>query len=635
MKPLPTFCLAAALALGMTVGAMAQTRARAAGHATITAPESAPETASTPAPTSAPSARVQAAPALPNGAIATGLSGFYDYQSNGGSPGYIVLDPTDPNVIHVTAMVASDGTDQTSMSNSRRVGYGYSSDGGNSWTTTAAIQDFKLGYPYLQLLPGEGIPIIAAHGDDNGNRVMFFAAAAPGDVSFFQLGEMPVVSNSGRSEVIWPTWVFDPTDPTRAVVAASYFTQTGEEPAPLQVGSFGVDGQGSAWGTVGDSLETSTSGGRYVMSSSSDGRIGLAWMGYNNYDSAYTYYGIYFAESSDGGGTWSAPQHVGTVHDDTRYNFNGDVDTLFPGANLDLSYDGTEPVVAFVANVSGFYRTEELHVWTPTTGDQEVQGVDSARGIGISVSSASAGQPNMPTIAYPTVATADDGQHIVVVFQAAAQYEADPNQTPIVSPDNFHYYRLWGIGSSDGGATWGDPFLVQDFSWGSNPNDSATIEYPAANENSMMVAGNMQLDLVYQAKRYPGMYAFVAGTNPAGPINEAYQYFQRISVTPDMFSRAPSSVALSTASAASLSAAPSIAADRTEISYSVAIPGAVTIRLYDAIGTKVREISAASPAVPGGTYRRSVDLHDLPAGSYRCVLTQNGGISSIPVTIVR
>src|SRR5687767_8641288 len=57
---------------------------------------------------------------LRGGAVATGLHGFYDYQSNGGSPEYIIVRPGEWNTIYTTFMNSLDGSTTGTITDSRR-----------------------------------------------------------------------------------------------------------------------------------------------------------------------------------------------------------------------------------------------------------------------------------------------------------------------------------------------------------------------------------------------------------------------------------------------------------------------------------------------------------------------------------
>jgi hypothetical protein len=245
----------------------------------------------------------------------------------------------------------------------------------------------------------------------------------------------------------------------------------------------------------------------------------------------------------------------------------------------------------------------------------------------------------MNYVAYPTITTGNTGNNIVVAFQAAAQTGEDA-ATNVRSEEGFSYFRLWGIGSRDGGRNWGEPFIIQDFA--GEGTDSANIDYPSAAEISQVDGnGNLQLDLTFQARRSPGMYAFIVadigGGTPAdrGPINETFQYFQRVTVTPEMMG-GPSSVRTTTEihPAGSIRIYPSQTATSATVDYTLATSGPISIRLYDALGAEVMTVADVS-AAGTGHFSRSIDLTTVPAGVYRCVLMQNGVAVSAPVIVVR
>ena len=61
----------------------------------------------------------------------TGLSGYYDYQCNGGAFQSIRVNPT-TGEIHAVMMIAEDSTN---IASTRRVAYSYSTDDGGTWNT--------------------------------------------------------------------------------------------------------------------------------------------------------------------------------------------------------------------------------------------------------------------------------------------------------------------------------------------------------------------------------------------------------------------------------------------------------------------------------------------------------------------
>ena len=176
---------------------------------------------------------------LGNGAVPTGLQGWYDYQSNGGSPAWIRVDPNDPNNIHTVYMLSTDGSVFDQVGPTRRVGYSHSTDGGETWSPTLDVSDIslRLGFPHLQLADiGLGFgPLIATHGGPTGSpsQTMFFAGTGGG--SFSQLFTMELATASGRTGneggVIWPAFVPHGDNEKVQEVIASLIFRTGESAA--------------------------------------------------------------------------------------------------------------------------------------------------------------------------------------------------------------------------------------------------------------------------------------------------------------------------------------------------------------------------------------------------------------------
>ncbi len=588
---------------------------------------------------------------LRGGAVPTGLSSWYDYQSNGGSPGYIAVDPNDPNRIHTVIMDSQDNSSITAAGDARHVGYAISTDGGATWDHTDNITgsdpSLKLGYPYVRVSPSDGLPYIAAHGDVysiGSNLIAMYAPFAQGSLDFAFTAVTDETSATGRSDVIWPTFTWIRGQDSKALVIGSvYYSGTGEFPGPLQYTTADVSsGDAQPWADIGDSIVTNTSGGRYIAATADDGTIGVAYYRFRLDTSATenSLTGIYLTESTDNGATWSSPTKI--VGYDFSYtdagNINGDPDTLFPSANVDFVYNGNDPQIVFPANVNGLYASESIFHWSASHGLSRIATVDTTIGLGLIRAFATKTQPNMSWVSYPTISAGNDGNHLVVAFQAAA-YLGDTVKGR--SSDGFYYFRLWGVGSPDDGATWGDPFMIQDF--GGGEGDSASIEYPAAAEHAVVDdLGNFGLRVTYDARRQPGMYSFTAtnidgnGTDAdVGPFGPIFQYYQAMQVTPSMFVAAASSaprtgpLTLST----SVRVTPNTASDRALVHYTVASAGTVAVRLFNAIGQPVREIESSQRAYPGG-HECAVDLGDLPSGAYRVVVYHDGTTTSTPLNVV-
>lgn len=579
-----------------------------------------------------------AALSLREGAVHNGLFGVYDYQSNGMSPGHVWVSRTNPNRIFMTYMLALDGTDSISISGNRRVGYATSTDGGKTWQSTRAVGDIRLGFPYIGV-SGQ-YALIAAHGNPNGDGIQsLLFATDTSSIDFTLVQQYPRLSVSGRegddgAGVIWPSMV--PTTPGKIAYIASLSPLAGEGPAPLHYSAPDLTNATPAWSAFSDSSTTSTSGGNYVMAAAPSGKIGVA---YFHRDDDFASSGIFLTESTDGGTNWSTPTQI-FAWDPEHEEFDT-VDSLFGGSNIDLDYQGETPNVVFSAGIPLFI-SEGIYHWNPTTGVHRIQLMDSTKGIGVinvpidqlTGLALAVSQPNMRNVDYPTLSCAADGKHMLCVFQAGAQFSSETTDDAAVSDENgFHYFRLWGMGSNDGGAHWSDPYLIQDFA--GDGTDSASIEYPSLDEILRPIEGGFEYSLGFQARRHPGMYAFVASGQSAGPVNPCYQYFQRNVLDESHFK--PFEVGVKEEQVAALTASmkvfPNPATSTVTLNYTLKTLGDVTVKIYNSLGVEVATPIAGATGYAGG-HTLPIDVSALPAGAYRLVLTQNGVSTSQSLNVI-
>jgi len=589
------------------------------------------------------------------GAVTTGLHGFYDYQSNGTLRGRLWMSKTDPQQIQSVYMLALDGADTTKINTTRRVGYARSSDGGASWQSTREIQPgFRLGFPSIDV-KADGTPYIATHGDPDGQgvRTLVYTGSASA-LTFSRTGmfeRLSILGSEGEdgAGVIWPSLIINPKDATKQVVVATLSQATGADTEPVHVSVSNV-GSNGPWSVVGEELINTSSGGRNVLATSAGGKVGLAYFHFDT-STVNNKAGIYLTESTNGGNSWGAPVRV----IDNMLLDNGD--TANAGVSFDLLYNGEEPQVVAdgstlaVDHGPSVLADESVFFWNAAKGVHRLAITDTSKGLGI-VGRPDNGadprvidQPGMGFIAYPTISLGDDGRHIVAVFMAAAEYtDIEGNTISVISEDGFQYFRLWAVGSPDGGATWGQPRIIQDFA--GDGTDSASIEYPLAAATGSVKDNNFTLSLTYQARRKPGMYAFIvtdidgatAGNQPAdrGPITETFQYFQRTTLDPTFFGE-PASVGNEHGSDANfrfVESFPNPASGTYTVSYALPTSGSVSLKIYNMLGT---EVMAPVNGENGynGTYTRHLDLSGLASGQYRMLLEQNGRSISQPLTIVR
>lgn len=618
----------------------------------------------TPAPLSKSSA---AAPLnLRGGATSTGLQGFYDYQSNGAAPTWIRVNPANPDEIHVVYMRAENGGSIDQVGPSRRVGYSVSTDGGKTWTPTPDISGvgLRLGFPYIQLTDlGSGLsPLIASHGDPDGSgvRTLFFADI---EGTMTRIYDMNRTAPSGRagedgSGIIWPGFVTNADNSSVQTVVGSLSFRTGESPAPLQVATADFNqAQPAPWRNIySDSIATATSGGRYIIARAPSGKIGVAFHQFLDFGDG-SFGAIRFTESTNNGQTWSEPEIIFTEDITNETNENGDQDTIAPGTTLDFTYMGEDPHIVFGATINSLFRYQSVYHWSGSTGQVvkiATTDIDSARGI-INHPSLLFQPGGVMGLAYPTIAVGDDGKHIVVAYMAQGQIDTDEDPLNQVlqlinSPEGFGYHRIWMVGSRDGGQSWGANHILQDWAGDDDgETDSASVEYPSLNDICRVEdggSGEVTIDLAFQARRTPGMYAFIVedlngdGTNddPAtrGPIQETFQYHQRTVLTSDMFN---SSLSVdddkeSGANSAEITCYPNPASSSATLVFSTPRTGIASLKIYDAVGREIRTI-VDNERLYGATHVRELDLGSLVPGSYRVVLTQGETVTSRMLNVVR
>ncbi|MEO8169126.1 MAG: hypothetical protein ABI623_12815, partial [bacterium] len=162
----------------------------------------------------------------------TTLSGFYDYQSNGGAIQQIRVNPANGN-IHTTFMLADDST-EGGLNNARRTGYAFSSNGGTAWTnfSNVRVPSRRSGFPTIDLLQGAnaGSPAIANHSTIGGTTSTIFVDSPEGTGAFSEITAPPIIE-TGSDDPIWP-YVAGTADGSvvmsgsRSVAATVHYTRT-------------------------------------------------------------------------------------------------------------------------------------------------------------------------------------------------------------------------------------------------------------------------------------------------------------------------------------------------------------------------------------------------------------------------
>ncbi|GEM_PF-2301004 len=312
------------------------------------------------------------------------VTGTFPFQSNGKSLHNIQVDPSNTNNIHAVIVSALDPSDADTGSTagavpSRRCFYTFSSDAGKTWKAPVVFSDTKTGYPDMRLMhrsDGKWIPVIAAHkvfakdgvNPDSVKIGLWIEKGNPGDGNFSQ--NMAIRRNAYPkkpgfrdtvSDIIWPAIAFSP-DYTTVYVAGTISPKltTTPDTAGIQFGSFTLQEGGSAtfngWfalpGSGDPTYDTAgaTIGGEYRIAVAPSGKIGLFWK--NIRDNSQKPDGgaqaLYFAESYDGGKTWTKPL-APLVHAGGQVDPNFPARTLWLQQSMEFWFKGEDPMFAYTA----------------------------------------------------------------------------------------------------------------------------------------------------------------------------------------------------------------------------------------------------------------------------------------------
>jgi hypothetical protein len=414
----------------------------------------------------------------------TGLSGFYDYQSNGGSAQYIRTNPAN-GAIHVTYMLADDSA---STSASRRVGYAYSTNNGSTWNTfgNLRVPARRAGFPSLDLLQGAnaGSPVLANHNDPGTGLVSLnYVDSPPGSGAFSELNP---VTPLGGDEPIWPYTAGTSNGgvvfvASRSAGGTAHITRTTDFTAWEAWRAWPPPNNGDA-------------GGRYPIAANTTGRVGIAM----NYVDG----GIEWLESTNSGQTW--PASATRIHDSTRIV---GADTFQAWVDNDVVYNGNNALhVIGELNIGANEPTDGAQIvfWSQATGYRVVARKSTTPNV-LPGTLNRAQVNHLGSIGYPSIGMS--GTRIVVVFMG---FRAD------TSAQGWNYGEIYWSQSADNGNTWSTPV---------NLTVSPTLDdrYPHVSKWNPSGFAN----IVWQEDPVPGAHAF----NDGAPVSRSRQMFQRVTLT--------------------------------------------------------------------------------------------------------
>jgi len=508
----------------------------------------------------------------------TGISGFWDYQTNYRTPQYIRICPNS-SLVHTIMMVSDDSLN---LGTSRRTAYAFSSNGGSSWTTFNQIRvppDRRSGFPSLDI--GQGLyacdPIISNHNttnsvlqsiiyiDDPAGTGNFTEIGAPIPLGFDEPG-FPEIAGAVDGSVI---------------LVASRFAAGSAHRARTDLNTW------SPW----EDLTLQVSDG-YVAESDSLGRVGIAVTGP---ESPLSWY-----ESTNNGITW--PTNSTQLLPDIIAVGS---DQYVTQQGLDLVYRNGDTLITF--------GVTKLSQGLPTASHQGVGFWSGATGFVLAVSHDSISsvidtlvkrQVNQNPVGYPAIGLS--GSTIVIAFQA---FMAETSATGFNHADIFFTY------SSDGGASWSHPENVTQSS-------SLDERYPSMSKWNPPGEANF----VYQEDPQPGAGSFGDGS----PVARLRQVFHKKTGLPTDVAEHPAHMPTTFAL---LQNYPNPFNPLTTVLFDIPLRTRVNLVVYNLLGQLIATLVDEERGP--GRYQIGWDASSVASGVYLYRLTTNSTVHIRKMLVVK
>jgi hypothetical protein len=507
----------------------------------------------------------------------TTLSGFYDYQSNGGSIQQIRVNPATGN-IHVTYMLAEDST--AGLGDSRRVGYAFSTNGGATWNNfgNLRVPQRRAGFPSIDLGRGPiaGAAIIANHSviGTTGNQSTIYIDFPEGGGAF---SEIPPPASLGGDEPIWP-YVACASDgsvtmgTSRSTAATVHWARTTDY---------------VSWSPLTQIIGPTQGGGRYPTQANGTGRVGIV----ANTSNGTAALGNWWLESTDNGASWSAPANI----------FPGrrtsPADTFNSYVHTDFVYNGNTPLFVFSEYITDERPDCDIVFWSQPTGFRVAVPFDSTKYFFDDVDQ----RFHRYNLGWASIGLS--GSTIVVAFQA---FQADTDSR------GYHYSDIWFTQSNDGGLTWRPA---------ENLTNTRFVDERYPSVSKWNAPG--QANIVWSQKSRSGLYAFPGG---ADTVRASQVFYRKILADVRPVEGVAAGFRLS-------QNYPNPFNPATKIDYTVPSGGLVSIRVYNVLGEEVGTV--VNGQLQPGTYQATFDAAGLPSGVYYYTMKAGSFSETKTMTLVK
>lgn len=500
----------------------------------------------------------------------TTLSGYYDYQSNGGAIQYIQVNPANGN-IHAIYMLSEDSA---AFATSRRTGYAFSTDNGTTWNNfnNLRVPSRLSGFPTLTLLkgPNAGLPAIANHSTISGTQSTTFIDSPEGAGAFSELNAPPTVALSGTLQPIWPN-VAGPSDGSVVMTAS---LNTGAIPyffLRTRTTDF------ASWSNWEQFPDTNRQGGRNPTYANDNGRVGTLLNG-------ATTAGAWWHVSTNNGESWSVnAQQIYPISPPGRETAT---DTFRLWVGSDFLWDGNTPLMALGEQNLTSPRNNQGQIlfWSQATGYVVVGNTTNTPNVKVPPMT---GQSNHLNIGWPVIAKS--GNTLVIVYQA---------MTNDTASNGLNYGDLFYSRSENNGVTWSAPV---------NLTNTPNLDERFPSVSRWNPAGFV--NLTWQEDPEPGSYVIATPDLGARP-SRTRQVFYRLPIPPVSVGEGGT-----VANSFKLNQNyPNPFNPSTKIDYTVAQAGLVSIKVYNLLGQEVATLLNENLAP--GAYQVTFDGAKLPSGVY-------------------
>ncbi|MBI5476248.1 MAG: choice-of-anchor D domain-containing protein [Ignavibacteriales bacterium] len=428
--------------------------------------------------------------------ISTGITGYWDFQTNGGQLEYLEVNPLNPNSIHAIMMVA---TDSENVSSSRRTAYNYSSDGGETWGTPQFLNYGlyeRSGYPSLTLKPNGGSQYVAAVANHAQNPTLSYDLATTLNLQNDEGGIF--------SEAIYSPTPFDTSNPDwpqiKVMQNGDLIILAGRQSprAGIYSTTYNSITGFSDWVPL-DTMSTGSA--RTGLAVGSDGRIAAAWFAFADNFADYT---IRYSESFDNGLTWGPVNSILKNPDD--YFYFGGFDLMYIGTTLYIVSCGGQ-----IVNGDVPYVTSKIRLWDSYSMSLRTV-IDSLNFPMLKRNDNTDQTDHTFSFHQPSIGKNAAGDNIFIACSAHLE--------GVVDSEGFHYSDIIYTNSTDGGFSWGN---VRNLT---NTND-IDERYVSISNFNPTVNDSDWLYLTYQEDAIPGASENIS-VGDLRPLSQASLKFLKV-----------------------------------------------------------------------------------------------------------